>query len=55
MSDGILDPLDFMDFDTCVNCIKGKQTNVGRLGANRVSNVLELIHTDICRPFPTTS
>ena len=41
--DGILDPLDFMDFNTCVNCIKGKQTNIRRLGANRASNVLELI------------
>ena len=50
-----LDPLDFMDFDTCVNCIKGKQTNIRRLDANRASNVLELIHTDICGPFPTAS
>ena len=55
VSDGILDPLDFMDFDTCVNCIKGDQTNVRRLGANRASDVLELIHTDICGPFPTAS
>ena len=55
VSDGILDPLDFMDFDTCVNCIKGKQTDVRRLGANRASNVLELIHTDICGPFPKAS
>ena len=31
VSDGILDPLDFINFDTCVNCIKGKQTNVRRL------------------------
>ena len=28
VSNGILDPLDFMDFDTCVNCITGKQTNI---------------------------
>ena len=55
MFDGILDPLDFMDFDTCVNCIKGKQKNVRRLGANRASDVLELIHTDIYGPFPTAS
>ena len=55
VSDGIHDPLDFMDFDACVNCIKGKQTNVRRMGANRASDVLELLHTDICGPFPTTS
>ena len=55
MFDGILDPLDFMDFDTCVNCIKGKQTNIRRLGANRASDVLELIYTDICGLFLTAS
>ena len=36
VSDGMLDPLDFMDFDTCVNCINWKQTNVRRLDANRL-------------------
>ena len=52
MSDRILDPLDFMDFEICVNCMKGKQTNIRRLGANRTSYVLELIHKDICGKFP---
>ena len=51
MSNGILDPLDFSYFDKCVNCIKGKQTNVRRFGANRSIDVLEFIHTDICGPF----
>ena len=55
VSTEILHPLDFTDFETCVNCIKGKQTNIRRLGANRTSDVLELIHTDICGPFPTTA
>ena len=55
VSNGILDPLDFSDFDMCVNCIKGKQTNVRRFGANRSTDVLELIHTDICGPFPTAA
>ena len=31
----ILDPLDFTDFNICVNCIKGKQTNKRRFEANR--------------------
>ena len=26
-NDGVLSTLDFADFETCVNCIKGKQTN----------------------------
>ena len=55
MSNGILDPLDFIDFDVCVNCIKGKKTNIRRLGANRTSDVLGLIHTDIYGSFPMTS
>ncbi|KAJ4728701.1 Retrovirus-related Pol polyprotein from transposon TNT 1-94 [Melia azedarach] len=55
VSDEILDPLDFTDFDICVNCIKGKQTNKGRFEANRTLDVLELIYTDICKPFPTVA
>ena len=43
------------DFDICVDCIKGKMTNKRKTGANQCSNVLELIHTDICGPFPTAS
>ena len=55
VSNGILDSLDFVDFEICTNCIKGKQTNTRRFGANRATNVLELIHTDVCGPFPTVS
>ncbi|KAL0307710.1 UNVERIFIED_CONTAM: Retrovirus-related Pol polyprotein from transposon TNT 1-94, partial [Sesamum angustifolium] len=32
--------------------LKGKQTNKSNKGAKRSSTVLELIHTDICGPFP---
>ena len=55
VSDEILNPLDFTDFDICINCIKGKQTNKRRFEANRTSDVLELIHTDIYGPFPTAA
>ena len=55
ITQGILDSLDMSDFDICVDCIKGKMTNKRMTGANRCSNVLELIHTDICGPFPTAS
>ena len=55
VSDEILDSLDFADFEICINCIKGKQKNTRRFGANRDTNVLELIHTDICGSFPTVS
>ncbi|RVW84555.1 Retrovirus-related Pol polyprotein from transposon TNT 1-94 [Vitis vinifera] len=47
--------LDSGYFQVCIECIKGKQTNMRKKNANRCSDVLELIHTDICGPFPTPS
>ena len=49
-NDGVLSTLDFVDFKTYVNCIKGKQTNKSKKGAKRSTNLLEIIHTDICCP-----
>ena len=34
--------------ETCRDCIKGKQTNKSKKGAKRSSDILEIIHTDIC-------
>ena len=50
VNDGVLGTLDFTDFETCVNCIKGKQTNKYKKGAKRSSEILEIIHSDICCP-----
>ena len=50
VNDGVLSTLDFADFKTCVNCIKGKQTNKSKRGAKRSTNLLEIIHTDFCCP-----
>ena len=50
VNDGILSTLDFADFETCVNCINGKQTNKSKKGAKRSTNLLEIIHTDIYCP-----
>ena len=50
VNDGVLSALDFADFKTCVNCIKGKQTNKSKRGAKRSINLLEIIHTDIFCP-----
>ena len=55
VSEGILDPLDFSDFQVCIECIKGKQTNMRKNDVNKCSDVLELIHTNICGPFPIPS
>jgi hypothetical protein len=43
------------DFDPCVQCAKGKQTKVRKYEARRATDVLELIHTDICGSFHTAT
>ena len=50
VNDGVFSTLDFADFETYVNCIKGKQTNKSTSGAKRSTNLLEIIHNDICYP-----
>ena len=55
MLEEIIDPLDLSDFQVCIECIKGKQTNVKKKDVNRCDDVLKLIHTDICGPFLTPS
>ncbi|KAF7823746.1 Retrovirus-related Pol polyprotein from transposon TNT 1-94 [Senna tora] len=47
VKEGVLNAL---DFNTCIDCIKGKQTNKTKKGAKRSSSLLEIIHTDICSP-----
>ena len=51
MKNGILENLDFTDFEICVDCIKGKQTKNTKKGATRSNELLEMIHTDICKPL----
>ena len=34
-----------------MDCIKGKQTNKSKKNAYRSSNILEIMHTDICCPY----
>ena len=50
VKDRVLSTLDYTDFKACVDCIKGKQTKKSKKNANRSSNILEIIHTDICCP-----
>ena len=48
VNDGILEALDFTDFDSCVDYIKGKQTNMTKKqSVRRTFDILEIIHTDI--------
>ena len=47
-----MDTNDFELFDTCESCIKGKMTKVTFVGhEERASNVLGLVHTDVCGPM----
>ncbi|GJT01405.1 putative RNA-directed DNA polymerase [Tanacetum coccineum] len=52
VKDDVLPNLNFLDFEKCVECIKGKMTKRNKKGATRSTELLELIHTDICGPFP---
>ena len=55
VSDEILETLDHTDQQVCIECIKGKTTNKRRFEAERSSETLKVVHTDICGPFPTAS
>lgn len=52
----ILPQLDFTDMDICVDCTKGTQTkHTVKKVAIRSTQLLELIHIDICGPFNVAS
>jgi len=51
----ILPDLDFTDLNVCVDCIKGKQTKHTKKGVTRSTQLLEIIHTDICGLFDINS
>ena len=51
----ILSPLEFLDLEQCINCIKGKCVKKINKDAKRRAGILEIIHIDICGPFPIKS
>ena len=51
----ILPNLDFSDLGLYMDCIKGKQTKHNNKGATRSTQLLKIIHIDICGPFDTPS
>jgi hypothetical protein len=56
IKDDMLVPLDFSNSDYCIDCIKGKYAKQVKKGeAKRSAEVLEIIHKDICGPFPVKS
>jgi transposase InsO family protein len=56
IKDDILTPLDFSDSDYCIDCINGKYAKqIKKSEAKRSAGGLEIIHMDICDPFPVKS
>ena len=51
IKDEILPSIDFLDFDTCVDCIKGKVTDKIGTAKNRCIELLRVTHTDIYGSF----
>lgn len=47
----ILPSLDFINFRTCIDCLKCKMTNSRNFSSKRSEMLLGLIHTDLCGPF----
>ena len=51
----ILSPLEFLDLEQCIDCIKGKYIKKIKKDAKWSAWILEIVHTDICGPFPVKS
>ena len=50
--DGFLESLGYESFDACEPCLLGKMTKTPFFGTiERATNLLEIIHTDVCRPM----
>jgi hypothetical protein len=48
----LLSSFDFESFDTCESCLLGRMTKAPFTGqSERVSGLLGLVHTDVCRPM----
>ena len=54
--DGVLESFDLRDDDTCESCLLGKMTKSPFTGTcERGEGLLDLIHTDVCGPFRSTT
>jgi hypothetical protein len=54
--DGLLSSFDFESFDTCESCLLEKMNKAPFTGqSERASDLLGLIHTDVCGPMSFVS
>jgi hypothetical protein len=51
----ILSPLEFLDLEKCIDCIKGKYVKKIKKNTKLSVGILEIIHRDICGPFSVKS
>ena len=51
----ILLPLEFLDLEQCIDCIKEKYVKKIKKDDKRSVGILEIIYIDICGPFPVKS
>ena len=50
--DGLIGPFGLEPYPTCESCLQGKMTRAPFVGrSTRATDLLELIHTDVCGPF----
>ena len=47
----ILSPLEFLDLEQCIDCIKEKYVKKIKKYVKRSVGILEIVHIDICGPF----
>jgi hypothetical protein len=53
---GLLTSFDFESYETCEACLLGKMTKMPFSGfLERASDLLELIHIDVCGPMSMTA
>jgi hypothetical protein len=48
VKESIFPPLEFLDFEQCINCIRGKYVKQIKKNTKRSAEILEIIHTNIC-------
>jgi hypothetical protein len=55
VKESILPPLEFSNFEQCIDCINDKYVKQIKKNVKRSAGILEIIHTDICGLFPIAS
>jgi len=56
IKNGTISPFDYESFGTCESCLIGKMTRISFKGIGmRASDLLGLIHTDVCGPMSITA